>query len=136
MNLKEYIKDYIDSNNIKEYNLNDIYLIISKTLNIDKNKIILNLNKDNFENIDDISIKDSITTSLNKFYIEFIPLQYILGKWKFFNEEYIVNSNVLVPRADSEILVETAIKYIEKYNLKHMIDMCTRYRLYRYIYIK
>lgn len=136
MNLKQYIKDYIDSNNLQQYNLNDIYLIISKVLDISKNKIILNLNKDNFENIDDISIKESIINNLNKYYIEHIPLQYILGKWDFYKEEYKVNENVLIPRADSEILVETAIKYINEYNLKNMLDMCTRKWLYRNIYFK
>ena len=136
MNLKEYIKEYIDNNDIEKYNLNDIYLIISKVLNISKDKIILNLTKDNFENINQNEVKENIRLSLDKYYINHIPLQYILGKWNFYKEEYIVNEQVLVPRADSEILVEIAIKYINDFNLKHMIDMCSRIGLYRNIYIK
>ena len=51
------------------------------------------------------------------------PLQYIIGKTTFFNEEYFVSPDCLIPRSDTEILVELAIK-----NLKdgdRFIDLCT-----------
>ncbi|MBR0302424.1 MAG: peptide chain release factor N(5)-glutamine methyltransferase [Clostridia bacterium] len=40
------------------------------------------------------------------------PLQYIVGKWHFMNEVYEVTPSVLIPRADTECLVEWAIKNI------------------------
>ncbi len=42
------------------------------------------------------------------------PLQYIVGTWDFMNETYEVTPDVLIPRQDTEILVEWAIK-----NLPH-----------------
>lgn len=36
------------------------------------------------------------------------PLQYILGEWRFCRENYILNEDCLIPRSDTELLVETA----------------------------
>lgn len=80
-------------------------------------------------NLDTISInlKDQIVIEslLNKLYKENIPLQYITNTQFFYNEEYFVNENVLIPRQDTEILVEKAIWYITNENLTTLIDMCT-----------
>ena len=40
------------------------------------------------------------------------PLQYILGKWEFYRQVYEVTPDCLIPRADTEILVETAIRLL------------------------
>jgi len=51
------------------------------------------------------------------------PLQYIIGKWYFMNEVYEVSPAVLIPRQDTECLVEWAIK-----NIPHgarIADLCT-----------
>ena len=51
------------------------------------------------------------------------PLQYILGYWDFCNETYKVTENTLIPRQDTEKLVELAIKLISE-NAR-IIDLCT-----------
>lgn len=43
------------------------------------------------------------------------PLQYALGKVNFYGNEFIVNENVLIPRFETETLVENTIEYIKKY---------------------
>lgn len=125
MSIRNYIQNYLNENKIDNYNTNDIYVIIAFTLNISKDKLLLNLDTDNYLNIDNINVINRLNTNLNKYYTQYIPLQYIIGIWPFFKEKYIVNENVLVPRADSEILVETAIKYIEHNKFASLIDMCT-----------
>lgn len=43
------------------------------------------------------------------------PIQYALGKVNFYGIEYKINNNVLIPRFETEELVENTIKYIKKY---------------------
>lgn len=51
------------------------------------------------------------------------PLQHILGKWYFWREEYKVSRDCLIPRADSEHIVEYAVKNLPKG--ARFIDICT-----------
>lgn len=51
------------------------------------------------------------------------PLQYIFGEWDFYGETYTVNENCLIPRPDTEMLVEYAIKNLPKG--AHFADLCT-----------
>ena len=43
------------------------------------------------------------------------PVQYIVGNVDFYNSNFIVNKNVLIPRFETEELVENTIKYINKW---------------------
>ena len=52
-----------------------------------------------------------------------IPLQYIIGKWEFYRQTYIVNENCLIPRSDTEVLVEKATELLPRN--AHFIDLCT-----------
>ncbi len=51
------------------------------------------------------------------------PLQYIVGKWWFCLCEFEVNENCLVPRSDTEAVVEEAIKLLPKNS--RFADLCT-----------
>lgn len=51
------------------------------------------------------------------------PLQYIIGKWYFRREEYKVSPDCLIPRADSEIIVERAIDVLPRG--ARFLDLCT-----------
>ncbi|MGN0437679.1 MAG: peptide chain release factor N(5)-glutamine methyltransferase [Lachnospiraceae bacterium] len=57
------------------------------------------------------------------------PLQYILGYAHFMDYTFIVDENVLIPRSDTEILVETADELLNSYELYQdgkvsLLDMC------------
>lgn len=51
-----------------------------------------------------------------------IPLQHIIGKTNFMGIDFFVNENVLIPRFDTENLVEKVLKDCEG---KSVLDMCT-----------
>lgn len=52
------------------------------------------------------------------------PLQYIVGKWGFMGLEFEVNGDCLIPRQDTETLVELAVERIKKRAYKSLLDMC------------
>ena len=55
-----------------------------------------------------------------------IPVQYIVGNVDFYGYNFNVNENVLIPRFETELLVEKAIGYINKYfNTVEIVDLGT-----------
>lgn len=55
-----------------------------------------------------------------------IPVQYIVGNTNFYGYDFIVNKNVLIPRFETEYLVEKTIKYIKKnFNKVNILDIGT-----------
>lgn len=51
------------------------------------------------------------------------PLQYILGEWSFYRQTYKVTPDCLIPRSDTEVLVEEALKRLPPH--AHFADLCT-----------
>ncbi len=54
---------------------------------------------------------------------EHMPLQQILGYQEFMGLKFQVNGDVLIPRQDTEVLVEEVMRYL--HDGMHILDMCT-----------
>ena len=64
------------------------------------------------------ALEAAVTRRLNR-----EPLQYILGEWEFYGCSFTVSPDCLIPRPDTEILVEAAIKTLPPN--AHIVDLCT-----------
>lgn len=54
-----------------------------------------------------------------------IPLQHLTHQGYFMGYEFFVNENVLVPRQDTEVLVEEVLSLIKEKEVPQILDMCT-----------
>ena len=106
----------LKSNNIDSYKI-DTELILCQSLNISREELILNLDK----------------TINPKEYTEFQnkierrkakePVAYILKKKEFWKNEFYVSENVLIPRPDSEHLIEETLNLIKKNQSKKILEI-------------
>lgn len=54
-----------------------------------------------------------------------IPLQHITGRAYFMGYEFLVDGRVLVPRQDTEVLVEEVLSHMKNIQSPRILDMCT-----------
>ena len=52
------------------------------------------------------------------------PLQYILGEWEFYGLTFEVGRGVLIPRQDTELIVELALNKYKKTDSIAVLDLC------------
>ena len=53
------------------------------------------------------------------------PLQYLLGAWEFYGLRIKVGKGVLIPRADTEALVDVMLADCQRRYQPHIVDLCT-----------
>lgn len=108
----------LKSNNIDEPKLK-ARLIMQYTLNKPRQYLLVN---------DDITL--TLRQEVNYFklirkLIKGIPLQHITHQQEFMKMNFYVNEDVLIPRPDTEVLVEEVIELAKKINAKKILDLCT-----------
>ena len=121
MNIENILKQgfqKLNNNNIRNASL-DCELLLSKVIKKNREYIMLNLNKDlKKKNI--IFFNNLIERRKNG-----EPVSYLTNKKYFWNEIYYVDKNVLIPRPDTEILVETITKFTKQESKLHILDIGT-----------
>ena len=53
-----------------------------------------------------------------------VPLQYIIGKWSFYGFDYAVGEGVLIPRPETELLVDRVLKKLAFFEKPVVYDLC------------
>jgi len=53
------------------------------------------------------------------------PLQYVMGKWDFYESEFFVGEGVLIPRPETEELTELVIDYAKSLENPVIFDLCS-----------
>ena len=97
----------------------DSEILLSNSINKDKKHIILNpkeiLNTDqltNFKNLIERRKKGE-------------PIAYLINKKEFWNNEFFVNKDVLIPRPDTELIIEEVLKIYSKNTQLQVLDIGT-----------
>ena len=52
------------------------------------------------------------------------PVAYLIGEWEFYGLPLDISQDVLIPRADTEVLAEQAIAYIQTLGECRVLDLC------------
>jgi release factor glutamine methyltransferase len=121
MNIQELIHHgsrILKENDVISYSL-DSEILMSKAIQRDRGYIMLNLNKKVDKKISDY-FKDLIfQRSTHK------PIAYILGKKSFWNYEFNISSDVLIPRPDTEIIVEKVLEITKNKSKQKILDIGT-----------
>ena len=115
-NILDKASKQLNSSNIKNVNL-DCEVLLSNTISKDREYLILNLKQ-----------------NLDKKYIDFFynlierrkkgePVAYLINKKEFWKETFYVNKDVLIPRPDTEHLIEEVIEYTEEDSKLHILDI-------------
>ena len=95
----------------------DAWYLLSDTISIDRTKFLVDRNDPKELDYD---LLEQYRSRLKKRAMR-IPLQHILGIQEFMGIEFLVNDKVLIPRQDTEVLVEEVLK--EKGGT--VLDLCT-----------
>lgn len=117
MTIKELIAFGMDELSNTQNPRLDSELIIGYVLQKERLYLILNL-EENIEESKEKKIKEYL--SLRK---SGTPIHYILKEREFMGMDFLVEESVLIPRPDTEILVEELIKELKESNLKEKKDL-------------
>lgn len=52
------------------------------------------------------------------------PLQYIFGRWNFYGHDFFVGPGVLIPRADTETLIDVCLETLKAKGTPRVLDLC------------
>jgi len=108
----------LTNSNVKNANL-DCEILLSKTINKNREYIILNQK----ENLDKKYIE--VFYSLIERRKKGEPVAYLLNKKEFWKETFYIDKNVLIPRPDTEHVIEEIIRFTQKDSKLHILDIGT-----------
>ncbi|WP_417324663.1 peptide chain release factor N(5)-glutamine methyltransferase [Halarcobacter sp.] len=118
MTIKEVVRNYSKQ-------LRDVTHIPAKEVEIlicyilEKNNIWLHLNYNN--EFSEIKQLEKLVEKRKKDY----PLEYLIGRASFYGESFLVKENVLIPRPETELLVDNAVEILKDTKNKTVLEIGT-----------
>ncbi|WP_417327403.1 peptide chain release factor N(5)-glutamine methyltransferase [Halarcobacter sp.] len=118
MTIKEIVRNYSKQ-------LKDVTHIPAKEVEIlicyilEKNNIWLHLNYNN--EFSEIKQLEKLVEKRKKDY----PLEYLIGRASFYGESFLVKENVLIPRPETELLVDNAVEILKDTKNKTVLEIGT-----------
>lgn len=109
--------EYLKRNGVPSPLLDTEY-IFSDVLKVNKNTLKYSMSREIKEEDKD-KIREMLVLRAKKRK----PLQYILGEWEFYGLPFKVREGVLIPRADTEILVEQCIQLMREVEEPNILDI-------------
>lgn len=116
MTYQELFKKYTNQLN-KDQERTAIELIVLEVNGLSKQGLILNYNNQV------LHLKK--TETLISEYFQGMPVQYLLGFTYFYGYKFFVSPAVLIPRFDSEILIEAVLEHLDKGQEYRILDIGT-----------
>jgi release factor glutamine methyltransferase len=117
-NILKQATEFLTSHNITEAQL-DAEVLLCGVLKIKRNNLVTlrqeTINQEQYQQYQNF-LKRRIKGE---------PVDYILGNSEFMGLPFKVNSNVLIPRPETELIVEQANKFIKENKSKTILDLCT-----------
>lgn len=121
MTISELIKKgmiELKNGNVEEPKLK-ARLLMQYVLNKSRQYVIVN-DREELDNIKEKQYLEEI-----KILKKGVPIEHITHQKEFMKLSFFVDKNVLIPRQDTEILVEEVINIAKKNNAKKILDLCT-----------
>ena len=108
----------LKKNKISSYNI-DSELLLANIQNLSRESLLINLDRI-LKKKKYYDYKKLLQRRIKK-----EPIAYILKKKEFWNSKFSVNKNVLIPRPETEIIVEEILNIIETKSSKNILDVGT-----------
>ena len=118
LNTRQQLKKKLDEKS-EDFPGNTALLLISHVLRKPKSWILAH-NEYELTSLE----TESLQALLSRF-SQGIPLPYLLGQWEFFRRTYRLSPEVLIPRPETELLVENALEHLANWPNPRVLDVGT-----------
>ena len=108
----------------------DTELILAKALQTTREDILINQNK---------TLTNKQFDLFNNYFIQRLrkkPVAYILGNKEFWKSNFAVNQNVLIPRPDTELIIQETLRIFDKFKSINILDIGTALAALFYLYLR
>lgn len=112
MQVYEFIKK------VEEFNL-------PVSFGLDLASYILGVKYDDVKSLYYAELDDNKVDSIFSKLKNHVPVAYITGRKEFYGREFLVDENVLIPRVETEILIDEVLKRYKKHKNLDIIDICS-----------